>query len=134
MTSADQGQSAPREAWGLRSGTRVWSGGHHEAAKRLLLALLTDVTRPRHGLIDVGFLAPASVDEAAYFAGKIIPRLKHPANIWIIYPAADSKHATAFDGTSETLCTAMGDLGLALSKTVKVDENFLSSLFRAGAG
>lgn len=134
MTSEDRGQSAPREAWGLAPGARVWSGGHHEAAKRLLLALLTDVTRPRHGLIDVGFLAPAAADEAVYFAAKMLPRLKAPANIWIICPTADSKHAEDFDGTSETLCTAMGELGLALRKTVEVDDEFVSLLFQAGAG
>jgi len=134
MTSANHGPSAPREAWGLAPGARVWSGGHHEAAKRLLPALLTDVLRPRHGLIDVGFLAPASVDEAAYFAGKIVPRLKAPATIWIIYPRADSKHAKGFDGTSDTLSTAMAKLGLAPRKTVEVDDDFVSLLFQADAG
>jgi hypothetical protein len=134
MTDADGGQPSPETEWGLVSGVRVWSGGHHDAAKRVLLARLTGATRPRHGMIDLGFLAPASVDEAIYFAGKILPRLKPPATIWIIHPVAGSGHSAGFDGTFEALCEALAELGLFLGKTVQVHEGFRSAMFQAGEG
>jgi hypothetical protein len=134
MAEPDGPKPVRQDPWGVAPGTRVWSGGHHEAAKKLLLAQLTGVTRPRHGLIDVGFLAPASVDEAAYFAGKIIPRLKPPATMWIVLPDVGTAHAAGFGGSVEALRAAMEERGLVLRQTAAIGDGFLAAKFQAAEG
>jgi len=130
MTDSARARSTPPPRWALAPGSRVWSGGRHEAAKRRLLALLSGVTRPRLGPIDLGFLAPASVDEAVYFVRKILPRLTPPARVWVVYATGDAPDSGA-GVTRDRLAAAMIQLALCEGDTVPIGEEYMSSLFQA---
>jgi len=48
------------------------------------------VARPKDGPIDVAVIVPKTVDEAVYFAGKVLNRLVRSGTVWILGLAGQS--------------------------------------------
>lgn len=79
------------ERLGTVSGARVWVGGHAARPKRELNKHLDGTLRPPTGPIDVGLITPQTVEEAAYFARKLLRRLEPGALLWVVFPAVESE-------------------------------------------
>ena len=78
----------------------MWVGGHNIGSRREIEEHLTGTARPPTGPIDLAFISPESIDEAAYFAKKITPRLVEGAVIWVVWPkAATPKEKAAINVT-----------------------------------
>lgn len=120
---------AARE-WGISPGKRIWVAGHCRRARRVIYAALRHATRPPRGPIDVGFVAPLSVDECLYFAGKIRPRLMRGGRIWVVYVRADPTSIGEFDGSTEELQLALATLGFCDRVEVELENHYKSVGFR----
>ncbi len=121
---------ASMEFWGLHSGTRAWVGGHNHEAKAALEPFLNGVQRPPEGPLDIAFIAPLSVDEGLYFAGKLALRLTPAAAVWIVYPRSQTPQAAAYSGTLDDLVLGMFQRGYVEQGTASVSEAFTSRGFR----
>ena len=130
----DDKPTAMTRVWGLSVGSRVWIGGHNAAAKRMIQAHLAGMARPPTGPIDAGFIAPASADEAIYFADKLRPRLRPGGAVWIVYPATCSTDHAEFDGTRQDLITGLSELGFSESCPAKPTDDYTSLSFRLPSG
>lgn len=120
-------------AWGIDSDSRVWIGGHCQRAKRIVVAALIHAARPPEGPIDAGFLAPLTVDECAYFAAKIRPRLMRGGGIWVVYAQGDSSLQGEFQGSLRELEIAFSRLGFCNCTQVSLGKDYLSAGFRPDA-
>ncbi|MCH7994131.1 MAG: hypothetical protein IIB57_06770 [Planctomycetes bacterium] len=116
--------------WGMSSGERVWVAGHCRGAKRVITAALMHATRPLRGPVDAGFLAPLSVDECSYFAGKIRPRVIRGGRIWVVYARTDPPSHGEFDGTIQELQLALATLGFCDRVEVGLENHYASVGFR----
>ena len=105
---------------------RVWVGGHNVAARAEIEKHLAGTVRPATGGIDYGFLTPLSVDEAVYFARKLVRRLSTGGCLWVVYPKPTSPRAKEFDGTGESLITALGAAGLTAGSRLAVSDDYVS--------
>ena len=76
-----------------RSELRVWVGGHDRVVKRALVSALTDTVSPPTGKLDAALVAADSIDEAAYFARKVWPRLEAGGSLCLIISKTDSESA-----------------------------------------
>lgn len=113
----------PPPASGLVPGSRIWVCGHNVFARQTIEEMFPDFARPPEGPIDAGFLTPATVDEAMYFAKKIRLRLEPHARIWIILPKPGSTHQDAFQGDREELVLELFQSGYAeIARTALGDE------------
>lgn len=101
---------------------RVWVGGHQIQAKRIIEPYLTHAIKPPTGEIDIAFVAPESLDEAAYFSEKIQPRLTPDAMIWVVI----SKEAN-FDFSVEALTRKLEPAGFFEKKKVSISEKFIAT-------
>lgn len=119
--------------WGMDSHSRVWIGGHCQGAKRVVVAALIHAARPPEGPIDAGFLAPLSVDECAYFAAKIHPRLVSGGGIWVVYAKADSSRQGEFQGSLRELETVFFALGFCNCTKESLGTDYVSVEFRPDA-
>lgn len=77
-------REASSTPFALPPGARIWVGGHDRAARRALEAVVAGAPRPPTGPIDAAFVAPETLDEAAYFVDKVLPRLVPSGVIWIV--------------------------------------------------
>lgn len=118
------------EFWGLHTGTRAWVGGHNLEAKAALEPLVADVQRPAEGPLDIGLIAPLSVEEGLYFAGKLAGRLTPQAVVWIVYPRSQTPQAAAYTGTLDDLVLGMFQRGYVELGTASVSEAFTSRGFK----
>ena len=125
--------SATGLAWGIDSDSRVWIGGHCQGAKRIVVAALIHAARPPEGPIDAGFLAPLTVDECAYFAEKLRPRLVPGGPIWVVYAKADTPAQGEFQGSLPELQIAFSKLCFFNCTEISLGKDYLSAGFRPDA-
>ncbi len=112
------------------SGSRVWIGGHCLGAKRVIVAALRNTNRPLDGPIDTGFLVPLTVDECAYFATKICPRLVRGGAIWVVYARDDSSPQGEFEGSLQELQNVFSGLGFCNCTQISLEKDYISVEFR----
>lgn len=96
MTNA--GNDTFTQVASLRSGVRVWVGGHDRRARKFVERSLASVetVRPPEGPLDAAFITPQQADEAAYFLHKVTPRLNPSGVVVFVWSRADDPAATAF--------------------------------------
>lgn len=131
MPPSDAGEPATvPKLWGVVSGMRVWVGGHNTDAKRKVEKHLTSTVRPAIGPIDLGFIVPRSVDEAVYFAGKLLSQLVPGGAIWVIHSQTIRKRETKLTLAPEALTEALDQIGFLESGSVSVSDELLSHRFK----
>ncbi len=69
----------------------VWVGGHNLKARRRIEKLLPATGRRPTGAVDAAFIAPETVGEAVYFAGKLRNRLRPAGQIWVVCASRESQ-------------------------------------------
>ncbi|MCH8966265.1 MAG: hypothetical protein IID43_01175 [Planctomycetes bacterium] len=116
--------------WGIRPGLRVWVGGHNVDARRAIEAHLSGAIRPPTGPIELGLIAPLSIDEALYFADKLRSRLAPKGRVWIVYADRPSPHHAQGVVDSSTLGTRMLEQGYADIGSLKLDDTLRTSGFQ----
>ncbi len=115
--------------WGIRPGLRVWVGGHNVDARRVIEAHLAGTIRPPTDPIELGLIAPLSIDEALYFADKLRSRLVPKGRVWIAYADASSPHQIQGAIDPHTLRTRMLEQGHAEIGVLKLDDTLRTSGF-----
>ena len=96
---------------GIHLGVRVWVAGHGTTARRFIEEQLAqlNVGRPADGPIDVAIVAPRTIDEAVYFAGKILDRLDPSGVVWVVgLSGASGIRTEALDQSSEWISSEAG--------------------------
>lgn len=109
--------------------SRIWVGGHHREARRLVDQRLADAARPPSGSLDAGFIVPKSIEEAVYFATKLSARLTAEGSLWVIYPRTAPPGATESFPTAERLREALERAGFTPTSTSALSANLSASLF-----
>lgn len=117
------------DLWGIRPGLRVWVGGHNVDARRAIEAHLAGAIRPPAGPIELGLIAPLSIDEALYFADKLRSRLAPKGGVWIVYADASSPHQAQGAVDPRTLRTRMLEQGYADIGSSKLDDTLRTTGF-----
>lgn len=97
---------------------RLWIGGHNLAARRWVEQQLEQHTRPPTGPLDGAIVTPQTVDEAGYFAEKVLPRLVDRGALWIVI---DEQAVVDFSiaNFSDEIARRMAELGLQRATVVK---------------
>lgn len=109
----------------MRSGQRLWVGGHNLAAKREIEKHLTGTVRPATGPVEMAFITPDVIDEAVYFASKIRLRLTPEGSLCVVVQERDPAEATPQFFSSEELVSRLKTAGYC-----KTDVVPLGGLFR----
>jgi hypothetical protein len=122
------------ERWGLTPGRRIWVGGHNTSARAAIESLLAGMERPAEGPIDIGFITPATAGEAVHFAGKLRPRLGESGTVWIIYPLPRAMPAGSASFSIDEAVVGLFELGFTEIGQAPVNNELVSSGFRAGGG
>lgn len=117
------------EAWSIRPGLRAWVAGHNAEAKQRVEAQLAGVDRPAEGPVDLAVIAPSTVDEGAYFGGKIRRRLSLGASLWIVYPNPRSHRVHEFLGDIEDVVVRLFESGFHERGKVAVDDDYAAMGF-----
>ena len=118
------------ERLGIKPGLRVWVGGHQSQAKAEIEPHLAGTIRPPEGPLDLAFVTPQSVDEAVYFAGKLLRRLQSNGTLWVIHPNNRSPHAAQFRGQIDDLVVSLFERGFTQAGTMPVGHDFSALAFR----
>ena len=112
------------EALGVRSGQRLWVGGHNLAAKREIEKYLADTVRPATGPVDMAFIMPEVIDEAVYFASKIRARLSPEGSLCVVVQEGDRAEATRKFLSSEELISRLETAGFSKTEVVPLGGSF----------
>jgi hypothetical protein len=90
-------------AWHFAPEDRVWTGGHDEAARHLVNLAIGPVVRPPTGPLDAVVVTPLTVDECAYFLGKVLPRLAPGGRLWVVFGDSPALSAGAVEAAAASL-------------------------------
>lgn len=118
--------------WQVTADTRIWVGGHNMGTKRAVAAVLDAARRPPTGPIDLAVIAPASVEEAIYFAEKVWPRLEDRASLWIALPETEQVQASDFTAHPNEVIDAMHLRGFRCGKRIRVNNDCIALRFQSG--
>ncbi len=77
----------------------------------------------------MAFVAPTSVDEALYFAGKLRTRLERGSAVWVVYPHPQRSAKEASAPSFRTLKNALGRSGFVARETVALGDRYVASRF-----
>ena len=77
----------------------------------------------------MAFVAPASVDEALYFAGKLRTRLERTSAVWVVYPHAPRNAKEPSGPSFRTLKDELGRSGFVARETVMLGDLYAASRF-----
>lgn len=77
----------------------------------------------------MAFVAPASVDEALYFTGKLRTRLERTSAVWVVYPHAPRIAKEASGPSFRTLKDELGRSGFVARETVTLGDLYVASRF-----
>ena len=108
----------------------MWGGGPNVDAGRAIEVHLSGAIRPPTGTIELGLIAPLSIDEALYFADKLRSRLAPKGGVWIVYADAPSPHQVRGAVDSVTLGARMLEQGYAKIGSLKLDDTLRTSGFQ----
>ena len=113
-----------RKSLGVRSGQRLWVGGHNLAAKREIEKYLTGTVRPATGPVDMAFITPEVIDEAVYFASKIRARLSPEGSLCVVVQEGNPAEATPHFSSNEELVSRLEDAGFCETEVVPLGGSF----------
>ena len=77
----------------------------------------------------MAFVAPTSVDEALYFAGKLRTRLERASAVWVVYPHPGHSAKEASTPSFRTLKDELGRSGFGAQETVTLGDLYVASRF-----
>lgn len=134
MSASDRTKpTATTAAWDTKPGLRVWVGGHNLHARREIEKHLAGTIRPPTGPIDAAFIAPQSIDEAAYFGCKLRARLARDGVVWVVCASPAQPQETGRDTAKAGVSAAMSRCGLVDAGSVDVTNELALMRFRRSA-
>lgn len=98
-------------------------------ARRIIEPQLVDCIRPPTGPLDAAFICPLTIDEAVYFAQKLMPRLVSAGRITVLTRQEDGQESLLDGIVVDVMTQQFFEIGFELVKSVPASDSLQAVCF-----